>query len=78
MRRFFVVFGLLGPSLGSWTANVVFMMQKRPWGKGRDLWGPRIEQISTSDFWISHQAFSPGFGIPDHHRPTQSENDAEK
>ena len=44
-RRFFVVFGLWGPSPGPGTVKKRLRMKNRSWGKGRDFRGPRSEQI---------------------------------
>ena len=73
------MFGLRGPSTGPGTAKKRLRMKNRSRGKGRDLQGPRIEKITTSDVWVCalqrssapKKLVRPDFG---HFRPSEALN----
>ncbi|CAK0868345.1 unnamed protein product [Prorocentrum cordatum] len=51
-QRFFIVFGLSGPSPGLGTVKKRLGMKNRSQGSGREVGGPRLEKIETSDVWV--------------------------
>eukprot|EP00959_Pyramimonas_sp_CCMP1952_P178910 3740133-Pyramimonas_sp.AAC.1 len=48
---FFAHFGLQRPPPGLGTVKKRLRMKNWSWGMSRDFQGPRIEKITTSDFW---------------------------
>ena len=49
--KFLEIFGSRGPSAGPGSVKKRLRMKNRSRGKGRDLQGPRVEKIKTSDVW---------------------------